>query len=258
MRRRRRPPFLLRFAATLAVLWLLACIAVRLGVGRARMERLVGERLGLDISIGRMSLRLTGLRATDISGRLPGDPADSEPVFLAECLRISPRSVRVDDAVLVIVERSYGSTVPACFAACKTDLDGSAPRPCPARILSLFARSLWPTAGKPRSVAILNATLLFRDYQDALHPVFTGLDWHRKWFSLTLEPECRRCTYSSARFRSFGPATSPDGRPADDAPASLEWLEREDGIIQVPWGPKTPCDDDTPSPETSSPLTSSL
>lgn len=249
----RRRVILLRSIAAVAALWLLAHAAVRAGVGRARMERILGERLGLDVTIGRTRLRGLSFYALDVRGYLPG-AAEGEPAFGARLIRVSCGEIDVQDANLLVVELPDGSTLPASFASCKPDLDGTASRPCPIRVLTALWQTAWPPSGEYHGkTSVENAAILYRDRESALHPVFTGLDWRRQWFRFTLEPECRRSMYTSARFRSFGPAVAPDGRPTDGGAGSVQWFDRgpqPDGApsISIVWGKRQPCGEESENP----------
>ena len=254
MRRRRPISVLLRLVVALAALWILAGIAVRAGVGRGRAERVIGERLGLDTAIGRSRLCGFAYCALDVKGRLPDAATDADPVFTAQVIRIGLRKLLVQDATLQITERPDGTTVPASFATCKADLDGTAQSPCPIRVLTALGQALWPPSGEFRGrSSVGNAAILYLDREGALHPVFTGLDWRRMWIRFALEPECRRSVYSSASFRSFGPATAPDGRPTDGGAGSVQWFDRgpqPDGApsITILWGKPQPCGEESESP----------
>jgi hypothetical protein len=264
MRRRRPISVLLRFVVAIAALWLLAGIAVRVGVGQSRAERVIGERLGLDAAIGRSRLCGFAYCALDVEGRLPNSAPDADSVFTAQRVRIGPRKIHVQDATFQITERPDGSTVPASFATCKPDLDGTAQSPCPIRVLTALGQAVWPPSGIFHGRAdVENAAILYRDREGALHPVFTGLDWRRQWFRFTLEPECRHSMYTSARFRSFGPAVAPDGRPTDGGAGSVQWFDRgpqPDGApsISIVWGKRQPCEEESedrsPESEVESPV----
>ena len=250
----RRRVILLRSIAAVAVLWLLAHVAVRAGVGRARMARILSERLGLDVTIGRTRLRCLSFYALDVQGFLPGTSAEGEPAFGARLIRVSCGEIDVQDANLLVVELPDGSTLPSSFASCKPDLDGTAPRPCPIRVLTALWQTAWPPSGMSHGRSVgENVAILYRDREGALHPVFTGLDWRREWVRFSLEPECRRCMGTSAHFCSFGPATAPDGRPADGGAGSVQWFDRgpqPDGApsITILWGKTQPCGEESESP----------
>ena len=254
MRRRSPISVLLRLVVALAALWLLAGIAVRVGVGRSRAERVIGERLGLDVTIGRTRLWGFAFCALDVDGRLPDAANNADSVFTAQIVRIGPRKIHVKNATLQITERPDGSTVPASFVSCKTDLDGTERSPCPIRVLTALGQAAWPPSGEFHGRSnVKNAAILYLDREGVLHPVFTGLDWRREWFRFTLEPECRRSMFTSACFRSFGPATSPDGRPADGGAGSVQWFDRgpqPDGApsISILWGKRQPCEEESESP----------
>ena len=244
--RSRRRIILLRTVAAVATLWLLAHVAVRAGVGRARMERILGERLGLDVTIGRTRLCGLSFYALDVEGRLPGISTEGEPAFGARLIRVSCGEIDVQDANLLVVEHSDGSTLPAGFASCKPDLDGTAPRPCPIRVLTALGQAVWPPSGEfhGRS-SVENAAILYRDRQGVLHPVFTGLDWRREWTSIPVHGPVE---HTRINYRSFGPAIASDGRPGDGIPGTMEWLGGQDMPVQILWGKRQPCGEESESP----------